>query len=233
MQKDLFKGRILFEDNHILVINKLPGELVQPDSHGAESLEDTLKEYLRAGSGKTGNIYLGVIHRIDRPVGGVVMFAKSSKALSRLNRMIQDREISKTYWAIVCSKPPALSQKLVHYLKRITTNNTTRVFNHEAKDALRAELDYTLLASSDNYYLLEVKLITGRHHQIRAQLSATGMSIKGDLKYMAPRSNPDGSISLHARKIEFVHPVTNELLSIVAPVPDEKLWNYFEKTVGK
>ncbi|PKP18851.1 MAG: RNA pseudouridine synthase [Bacteroidetes bacterium HGW-Bacteroidetes-21] len=232
MQQSNFQGRVLFEDNHILVVNKKAGELVQPDTNGEESLEDTLKEYIRANTGKTGNIYLGVIHRIDRPVSGAVMFAKSSKALARLNKMIQNREISKTYWAIVCSKPPAKEQTLVHYLKRITTNNTTRVFDHEAKDALRAELRYSFLAASDKYYLLEVNLITGRHHQIRAQLSAMGMCIKGDLKYKAPRSNPDGSISLHARKLEFIHPVTNQNIIITAPVPTDPLWTYFETNAG-
>jgi 23S rRNA pseudouridine1911/1915/1917 synthase len=221
--------RILFEDNHLLIVNKVPGELVQPDKDHSLSLEDTLKDYLRKNNGKAGNIYLGVIHRIDRPVSGTVIFAKSSKALSRMNRLLQEKKISKTYWAIVNHKPEKNEATLVHYLVRNSRNNTVKAFNNEKEGSQRAELKYRFLAASENYYLLEVILITGRHHQIRAQLSHCGMEIKGDLKYGAPRSNPDGSISLHARSVSFQHPVTLSEMNIIAPVPHDKLWQYFEK----
>lgn len=220
--------RILFEDNHLLVVNKLPGELVQPDTQKSISLEDTLKEYIRSQTGKTGNIYLGVIHRIDRPVGGAVVFAKSSKALSRLNRMLQERTIAKTYWAIVENKPEKTEATLTGYLLRNSRNNTVKVFDKPVKEALYAELRYRFLAASDRFFLLEVELITGRHHQIRAQLSHAGMPIRGDLKYGARRSNPDGSISLHARCIRLTHPVTQADMLITAPVPNDPLWKYFE-----
>ena len=224
--------RIIFEDNHILVVNKLPGQLVQPDTVKTISLEDTLKDYIRDKSGKTGNVYLGVIHRIDRPVSGAVMFSKSSKALSRLNRLLQEKKIEKTYWAIVTNKPEKKEDSLINYLIRNTRNNTVKIFDKEIKDSQRAEMRYRWIAESDRYFLLEVKLITGRHHQIRAQLSHAGIPIKGDLKYGAARSNPDGSISLHSRQINLEHPVTHEMLEIIAPVPDDKLWKFFETEAG-
>lgn len=229
MQPRSVEQRILFEDNHLLIVNKLAGELVQPDKEHSLSLEDTLKEYIRRKNGKPGNIFLGVIHRIDRPVSGTVVFAKSSKALSRMNRLLQEKKIQKTYWAIVSDRPELPETTLVNYLVRNTRNNTVKVFNKPVAESQEAILKYRLLSGSDRYFLLEVHLITGRHHQIRAQLSHAGMSIKGDLKYGSPRSNPDGSISLHARRVAFVHPVTLEELNITAPVPDDNLWQFFEE----
>ena len=195
MTENRVEERILFEDNHLLIVNKIPGELVQPDTEKSVSLEDTLKEYIRRKSGKTGNIFLGVIHRIDRPVGGAVIFAKSAKALSRMNRMLQEKKLKKIYWAIVTSKPTETEGTLINFLVRNTRNNTVKTYDKEVKGSLRAETKFSLLAESDRYFLLEIILITGRHHQIRAQLSHYGMPIKGDLKYGAARSNPDGSIS--------------------------------------
>lgn len=221
--------RILFEDNHLIVINKLSGELVQPDTQKSESLEDTLKLFIKEKENKAGNVYLGVVHRIDRPVSGAVLFAKTSKALSRMNNLLQEKQFHKTYWAIVSGKPEVETQRLTHYLTRNSKNNTSQVFDKEVKDSKLAELEYKLLGVSDFYSLLEVKLFTGRHHQIRAQLSKLGLSIKGDLKYGAARSNHDASISLHARKIEFIHPVTNQDVVIIAPVPNDPLWKFFEK----
>lgn len=221
--------RILFEDNHLIVINKLSGELVQPDTQKSESLEDTLKLFIKEKENKQGNVYLGVVHRIDRPVSGAVLFAKTSKALSRMNNLLQEKQFHKTYWAIVSGKPEVETQRLTHYLTRNSKNNTSQVFDKEVKDSKLAELEYKLLGVSDFYSLLEVKLFTGRHHQIRAQLSKLGLSIKGDLKYGAARSNHDASISLHARKIEFIHPVTNQDVVIIAPVPNDPLWKFFEK----
>lgn len=229
MQPRSVEQRILFEDNHLLIVNKLAGELVQPDKEHSLSLEDTLKEYIRRKNGKPGNIFLGVIHRIDRPVSGTVVFAKSSKALSRMNRLLQEKKIQKTYWAIVSDRPELPETTLVNYLVRNTRNNTVKVFNKPVAESQEAILKYRLLSGSDRYFLLEVHLITGRHHQIRAQLSHAGMSIKGDLKYGSPRSNPDGSISLHARSVAFMHPVTLEELNITAPVPDDNLWQFFEE----
>lgn len=222
-------SRILFEDNHLIVINKQSGELVQPDTQKSESLEDTLKLFIKEKENKSGNVYLGVVHRIDRPVSGAVLFAKTSKALSRMNNLLQEKQFHKTYWAIVSGKPDVEKQRLTHYLTRNSKNNTSQVFDKEVKDSKLAELEYKLLGVSDFYSLLEVKLFTGRHHQIRAQLSKVGLPIKGDLKYGAARSNHDASISLHARKIEFIHPVTNQEIVITAPVPNDSLWKFFEK----
>lgn len=223
--------RILFEDNHILVVNKFPGELVQRDTDNTISLEDTLKDYIRSNTGKTGNIFLGVIHRIDRPVSGAVIFAKTGKALSRLNNMLQEKTIDKTYWAIVTKKPEETEKTLVNYLVRNSRNNTVKAYDKEVKGSQRAEMKYKFLIESEHYFLLEVRLITGRHHQIRAQLAHAGMQIKGDLKYGAARSNPDGSISLHSREIHFEHPVTHADIRITAPVTNDKLWKFFENTV--
>jgi len=231
MTENRVEERILFEDNHLLIVNKIPGELVQPDTEKSVSLEDTLKEYIRRKSGKTGNIFLGVIHRIDRPVGGAVIFAKSAKALSRMNRMLQEKKLKKIYWAIVTSKPTETEGTLINFLVRNTRNNTVKTYDKEVKGSLRAETKFSLLAESDRYFLLEIILITGRHHQIRAQLSHYGMPIKGDLKYGAARSNPDGSISLHAREVIFEHPVTHAELRIVAPVLNDKLWQFFENSI--
>ncbi len=222
------KPEILFEDNHLIAVNKKSGELVQPDKSGSISLEETIKQYIKEKYHKEGNIFLGITHRIDRPVSGLVLMAKSSKALSRINQMLQDHMIKKHYWAITANIPPEKSGKLVHFILRNEQKNMSKAFDKEVNGSKRAELNYSIIGQSDRYNLIEIELITGRHHQIRAQLSAIGCSIKGDLKYGSPRSNPDGSISLHSRKIEFIHPVTKENTVITAPVPNETLWKYFE-----
>jgi len=221
------KPEILFEDNHLIAINKKAGELVQPDKTGGISLEETIKSYIKEKYHKEGNIFLGITHRIDRPVSGLVLMAKSSKALVRINQMLQDHLIKKHYWAITANKPPDKSGTLVHYILRNEQKNMSKAFDKEVKGSKRAEMNYSLIGSSDRYNLIEIELITGRHHQIRAQLAAIGCSIKGDLKYGSPRSNPDGSISLHSRKIEFKHPVSKSNTIIIAPVPDDTLWKYF------
>jgi len=226
----LYIPEILFEDNHLLVINKKPGELVQPDKSGSSSLEDTIKLFLKQKYNKTGNVFLGIAHRIDRPISGLVLMAKTGKALSRINQMLQDHEIRKFYWAITTNVPEINEGKLIHYIKRNEQKNISKAYIKEIEGSKKAELTYKVITKSDRYYLLEIELITGRHHQIRAQLGAIGCSIKGDLKYGSPRSNPDGSISLHSRKIEFTHPVTKEFLAITAPVPNETLWKFFENT---
>jgi 23S rRNA pseudouridine1911/1915/1917 synthase len=221
--------RILFEDNHLLVVNKLAGELVQADKTGDAPLSDGLKTYIKEKYAKPGEVFLGTVHRIDRPTTGVVIYARTSKALSRMNELFREKKISKTYWAIVKDRPAENEAHLVHYLFKNEKNNTSRVVPAGHSGAQKAELIYSVLAASDNYCLLEVKLLTGRHHQIRVQLSNIGCPIKGDLKYGSKRSNEDGSISLHARKAEFVHPVKQEPLVIVAPVPEDPLWQFFEK----
>ncbi len=221
-------SQILFEDNHLLVVNKLSGQIVQGDKTGDKPLSDLLKDYLKERDQKPGNVFMGVVHRIDRPVSGVVIFAKTSKALARMNELFKTREMQKTYWAVVKVKPPKMEGKLVHYLIKNERQNKSYASEQEKKGSLRSELDYKLIASSDNYFLLEINPITGRHHQIRAQLASLGCIIKGDLKYGFARSNPDGSIHLHARKLSFMHPVKNEPMTIVAPVPNENLWKGFE-----
>jgi len=221
------KMLILFEDNHLLIYNKQPGDIVQGDKTGDEPLSEQLKGYIKEKYHKPGEVFLGVVHRIDRPVSGTVVFARTSKALSRLNRMLKEGTMQKTYWAVVQQCPPTPSGKLVHYVTRNEKQNKTYVFNEEVPSGKRAELSYTLIAHSDRYYLLEVQLATGRHHQIRAQLAHIGCPIKGDLKYGYPRSNPDGSIHLHARRISFLHPVKNTPVTVEAPPPDEKVWNLF------
>lgn len=221
---------VLYEDNHIIVVNKRSGEIVQGDKTGDIPLSDILKAYLKEKYNKPGNVYLGVVHRLDRPVTGVVLFAKTSKALPRLNKLFAEHEkVKKTYWAIVSNKPPKESGTLTHWLTRNEKTNTAKAYDREVPNSKKAVLDYQLIASSERYFLLEIQLHTGRHHQIRCQLARMGCPIKGDLKYGAPRSNPDGSICLHARKLELEHPVTHELLSITAPVPKDALWQAFEK----
>ena len=221
------ESRILYEDNHLLVVNKLPSDIVQGDKTGDEPLSEQLKSFLKQKYHKPGNVFLGVVHRIDRPVSGAIVFAKTSKALSRLNSMVKERAFHKTYWAIVKNNPPETSGTLVHYLVRNEKKNKSFVFKKAVDNAKQAVLDYRMVATAERYYLLEIDLKTGRHHQIRAQLSAMGCPIKGDLKYGFPRSNPDASISLHALKISFIHPVKKETIEIVAPPPDDVLWNYF------
>ena len=222
---------VLFEDNHLIAINKKPSEIVQGDKTGDTPLSKTVKEYIRKKYNKPGEAYLGVAHRIDRPVSGVVIFARTSKALARLNEMFRDKEVKKTYWAVVKNKPAKESGTLVHYLKKNEQKNMSRAYDKETEGALRSELNYKVVFSSDNYHLLEVDPKTGRHHQIRVQLSAMGSPIKGDVKYGFRRGNEDASIHLHARRAEFIHPVTKLPVIIEAAPPDEVLWNYFVKNL--
>jgi 23S rRNA pseudouridine1911/1915/1917 synthase len=234
---------ILHEDNHLLIVNKQPGEIVQGDKTGDEPLVESLKSYLKVKYNKPGAVFLGLVHRLDRPVSGAVIFARTSKALTRMNEMFKTREVRKVYWAIVgqsgnwtvgqldkkgLSNRPTVQPSnwipLTHYLTRNEKQNKSYAYDTLGEGRQKAELMYRIIASGDRYDLLEVELLTGRHHQIRAQLAAIGSPIKGDLKYGAPRSNPDGSISLHSRLVEFIHPVSKEKISITAPVPDDKLW---------
>ena len=216
---------ILYEDNHLLVVNKHCGDLVQPDPSGGSALEDQIKAFIKRRDAKPGEVFLGTVHRLDRPAQGLVLFARTSKALSRLNDMLRrGGMIRKTYWAITANRPQEDEGHLEQYLVRNPKNNKTYVAREGAKDAKLAVLDYRLIASSDRYNLLEVNLVTGRHHQIRCQLAAMGCPIKGDLKYGAPRSNPDGSISLLARRVRFEHPVSHRIIDVTAPLPDDKLW---------
>lgn len=221
-------GRILYEDNHLLVVNKMPSEIVQGDKTGDMPLVEALKLYIGHKYKKPGNVFLGVVHRIDRPTSGLVIFARTSKALTRLNEMLKNREISKKYWAVVKNKPLGKEGQLEHYLRKNEKQNKSYVVAADTPGAKKAELIYKVLGSADHYTLVELELLTGRHHQIRAQLASIGCPIKGDLKYGFDRSNPDGSIHLHAREVSMVHPVKKELIRMVAPVPDEKLWRFFE-----
>ncbi|MDD5825041.1 MAG: RluA family pseudouridine synthase [Prevotellaceae bacterium] len=215
---------VIYEDNHIIVVNKESGEIVQGDKTGDTPLSDCVKDYLKRKYQKPGNVFLGVVHRLDRPVSGLVVFAKTSKALSRLNEMFRKGEVHKTYWAIVKNAPKEPSGRLTHWICRNEKQNKSYAYNSEVSGSKKAVLDYRLLASGDNYHILEIRLLTGRHHQIRCQLSAMGSPIRGDLKYGAQRSNPDGSISLLSRHVEFVHPVSKELVSLDAPLPKDNLW---------
>ena len=220
---------IVYEDNHIIVVNKTASEIVQGDKTGDEPLSERLKSYLKVKYNKPGNVFIGVTHRLDRPVSGLVVFAKTSKALSRLNAMFQTKEVKKTYWAIVTAAPPQEEGELVHYLVRNEKQNKSYAYDRERPESKRAILHYRLLAHSERYWLLEVDLQTGRHHQIRCQLAKMGCPIKGDLKYGAPRSNPDASICLHARHIRFIHPVSKEQIDLTAPLPDGNLWAAFKQ----
>ena len=220
---------ILFEDNHIIAVNKKPSEIVQGDKTGDAPLSDSVKQYIKEKYQKPGDVYLGVVHRIDRPVSGIVLFARTSKAAARLSEMFRDKEIQKTYWAIVRNKPEKENATLIHYLIKNEKKNMSRAFDKEQDGASKSELEYKLLKSSDNYHLLEVKPITGRHHQIRVQLSSMGCAIKGDVKYGDRRTNKDASIHLHAQKINFIHPVKKEPVEIIANPPSEVLWNAFIK----
>jgi len=227
MKKNSIDKDILFEDNHLIILNKRPSAIVQGDKTGDEPLNELLKQYLKVKHNKPGNVFMGVVHRLDRPVSGAVIFAKTTKALSRLTEMLKKGEIRKTYWAIVRNRPPQQSDHLIHFLSRNEEKNKSFVHLHPAKHTQKAELSYTILGEGDRYYLLEIQLLTGRHHQIRAQLSAIGCPIKGDLKYGYPRSNPGGFIHLHSRMIEFIHPVRKEPVRIIAGPPSDKLWNFF------
>lgn len=230
MSKEKFhESQIVYEDNHLLVINKKCGQLVQGDKTGDDSLLELIKNFIKIRDHKPGNVFLGLVHRIDRPTSGLVIYAKTSKALSRLTQMIKNREIKKMYWTIVPKEVIPQSQTLIHYLKKNEKNNKAIVFPRETEGAKKAILTYQIIKVLDNYQLLEIDLETGRHHQIRAQLSKIGIPIKGDLKYGAPRSNKDGGISLHARKLEFIHPVSKEKLEIIAPVPEkDAIWKACE-----
>jgi 23S rRNA pseudouridine1911/1915/1917 synthase len=222
--------KVIFEDNHIIAVNKTSSEIVQGDKTGDMPLSETVKQWLKEKYNKPGNVFIGVVHRLDRPVSGLVLFAKTSKALTRLNEMFRDGQMKKTYWAIVKNRPPQEVGELVNYLVRNEKQNKSYASDTEKPNSKRAVLDYKLIAHSDRYYLLEIDLKTGRHHQIRCQLAKMGCPIKGDLKYGFDRSNPDGGISLHARKAQFTHPVTQAAIEIVAPVPEkDELWKVFEQ----
>ena len=217
--------QILHEDNHIIVINKRVGDIVQGDKTGDKPLSEVVKEYIKDKYNKPGEVFLGVVHRLDRPTTGIVVFARTSKALTRLNELFKNRETQKTYWAIVKKKPQKTEDKLVHFLKRNEKNNTSKAHINEVPESKIASLDYQIIKELTHYFALEINLHTGRHHQIRAQLSAIGSPIKGDLKYGFDRSNPDGGIHLHARQLVFVHPVSKENIIVIAPVPEDAVWN--------
>jgi 23S rRNA pseudouridine1911/1915/1917 synthase len=220
--------QVLYEDNHIIVVNKRAGDIVQGDKTGDKPLSDVVKDFLKYKYNKPGNVYLGVVHRLDRPTTGIVLFAKTSKALPRLNKLFAEKKTNKTYWALVKNKPSKPEDRLVHWLKKNPKNNKSTAFDKEVEGSKKAILNYHILKSLDNYYLLEIDLETGRHHQIRCQLAKIGCPIKGDLKYGFPRSNKDASISLHARRLEFTHPVKKEKLNIVAPLPNDIIWQACE-----
>lgn len=224
--------RILYEDNHIIAVNKRPSDIVQGDKTGDAPLSDFVKDYLKEKYKKPGAVFIGVTHRIDRPVSGIVLFARTTKALTRLNELFKTREIHKTYWAVVKEKPPKEADTLIHFLKKNEVENRSRVYKEEATGALRCILEYKIICSSDQYHLLEINPQTGRHHQIRVQLSAIGSPIKGDVKYGFKRPNRDSSIHLHAKELEFVHPISKEMIRIVADPPEEALWNYFRSQIS-
>jgi 23S rRNA pseudouridine1911/1915/1917 synthase len=216
---------VLHEDNHIIIVNKRVGDIVQGDKTGDKPLSDVVKEYLKEKYNKPGEVFLGVVHRLDRPTSGIVVFAKTSKALTRLNELFSNRETKKTYWAVVKNSPPKNSDTLIHFIKRNEKTNTSKAHIKEVPDSKKASLDYTIIKELTNYFALEINLHTGRHHQIRAQLAVIGCPIKGDLKYGFDRSNPDGGIHLHARKLAFIHPVSKESILITAPTPSDSIWN--------
>lgn len=219
---------VIYEDNHLIIVSKSSGEIVQGDKTGDTPLSETVKEYIKEAYAKPGNVFLGVVHRLDRPVSGLVLFARTSKALPRLNTMFASGDVHKTYWAIVKNRPPKDADVLTHWIVRNEKQNKSYAYDREVPKSKKAVLDYKVIARSDNYYLLEVNLHTGRHHQIRCQLAKMGCPIKGDLKYGSPRSNPDGSISLLSRKMEFIHPVSKKEISVEAPLPNDNLWRSFK-----
>lgn len=222
---------VLYEDNHIIIVNKTCSEIVQGDKTGDTPLSETVKQYLKHKYNKPGNVFCGVTHRLDRPTSGIVIFAKTSKALARLNEMFKNKEIKKTYWAITKNMPDKEEAILIHYLIRNEKQNKSYASDIEKTNSKKAILHYKLIARSENYNLLEIDLQTGRHHQIRCQLAKIGCPIKGDLKYGAERSNPDGGISLHARRVEFIHPVSKLPIDVLAPVPSDRLWQDLEVAV--
>lgn len=223
---------IIYEDNHLIIVNKSCGEIVQGDRTGDKPLVEMVKDYLKMKYGKPGNVFCGVIHRLDRPVMGLVVFAKTSKALSRMNRLFQEREVRKIYWAITRNKPVEKEGTLTNYIYSVEKNNKSYISSSPENGALKAVLDYRVISESDNYHLIEVELHTGRKHQIRVQLSSIGCPIKGDLKYGYQRSNPDGGISLQSHRIVFVHPISGELIDVTAPVPKENLWEVLANNVN-
>ena len=216
---------VLYEDNHLIIINKKVGDIVQGDKTGDKPLSEVVKEYIAIKYNKPGNVFLGVVHRLDRPTSGIVIFARTSKALERLNKMLREKTITKIYWAIVKNTPHNESDTLIHYLKKNPKNNKSTAFKKENEGSKKAILQYKVIQNLDNYSLLEINLETGRHHQIRCQLSSIGSPIKGDLKYGFNRSNKNGGIHLHARKISFIHPVSKEKINITSPLPDDVIWN--------
>jgi 23S rRNA pseudouridine1911/1915/1917 synthase len=217
--------QIIYEDNHLIAINKRPGDIVQGDKTGDLPLSEVVKQYIKEKYNKPGNVYLGVAHRLDRPTSGIVVFAKTSKALPRLNKLFAEKEAKKTYWAVVKNLPEKQEDTLTHWMKRNTKQNKSYANKKEVPESKKAILDYRVIKKLDNFYLLEVDLKTGRHHQIRSQLTAIGCPIKGDLKYGFDRSNKDGSIHLHARRLSFIHPVKKEILDFIAPPPHDSVWN--------
>lgn len=224
----IWEDQIVYEDNHIIIINKLPSEIVQGDKTGDMPLSEKVKNFIKVRDHKPGNVFCGVIHRLDRPVSGLVIFAKTSKALSRFNELFRDKAISKSYLAVVKNKPQQNKALLTHYLLKNEKNNTSKAFDQEVKGSLKAQLEYELISSSDNYHLLKVNLITGRHHQIRCQLAAIGCPIKGDLKYGFNRTNEGGFIHLHSYQLNFIHPIKKEKISIEClPISNDSVWRYF------
>ena len=217
--------QVLYEDNHIIIVNKRAGDIVQGDKTGDQPLSEVVKEYIKDKYNKPGNVYLGVVHRLDRPTTGIVMFAKTSKALPRLNKLFSDKDAKKTYWAIVKNTPQKTKDTLIHWLKKNPKNNKSFAHINEVDDSKKAILHYKILKKLKTYYLLEIELETGRHHQIRSQLSSIGCPIKGDLKYGFDRSNADASISLHARQLQFIHPVSKENINVIAPLPNDPVWD--------
>ena len=224
----MISTRILYEDNHLIAVNKQPSEIVQGDRTGDTTMPDTIKTYLKEKYNKPGNVFCGVIHRLDRPTSGVILFARTSKGLERMNKQFRDKLTSKTYWAILENKPAQMEGKLINFLKKNEKQNKSYVVSKDTKGAKEAILNYRILSSSERYHLVQVELETGRHHQIRTQLSDIGCCIKGDLKYGAKRSNQDGSICLHSRVLGFNHPVTKEPISLTAPLPENKFWSLFK-----
>lgn len=218
---------VLYEDNHIIIVNKKVGDIVQGDKTGDKALKDYVADYLKIKYNKPGNVFVGVTHRLDRPVSGAIIFARTSKALARLNAMLQNKEIEKTYWAVVKNSPPKTEDRLVHYIKKNEKNNKSFVYKQEVKNSKEAILNYKIHIRIDNYYLLEINLETGRHHQIRAQLADIGCPIRGDLKYGFSRSNKNAGINLHARSVSFIHPVKKENILVEAPVPKDDFWKHF------
>lgn len=218
---------ILFEDNHLIAVNKKPSDLSQGDNTGDSALDSEVRKYIAANYNKPGDVFLGLVHRLDRPVGGVILFARTSKALARMNEIFRSRDVKKIYYAIVGERPPDVEGELTHYLKKNEVQNKTYVYDNEVKGSKKASLSYRIAGRSDRFFLLEVELHSGRHHQIRAQLAKIGCPVKGDLKYGYPRSNDDGSICLFAKSLEFIHPVKKEKIIIQAPLPQGDVWKFF------